>query len=477
MGSPDAADSPAAGLIPLASRAGRLVVTTTVLGSAVAQLTATVVNVALPALAADLGASSSRQQWVINAYLLTLASLILIGGSLGDRYGRVRIYRVGVIWFGVASLACAVAPTVELLIAARLLQGVGGALLTPGSLAIIESTLRPADRSQGVGQWSGLSGLASAAGPVVGGALVDLSWRWVFVINLPVALAVVVLARGVPESRDPAARDDPLDVGGAALTALVLGGTSYTLIQGGSDGMNPVDLAALGVAVVALVALVGYERRQAQPMVPLDLFANRAFSAANLVTLLVYGGMGVVFFLLSLQLQVTLGWSPLRAGAALLPVTFLMLVLSPRAGGLAQRVGPRIPLTAGPLVIAAGMLWLSTVAPGDDYPTGVLPAVVVFGLGLSLSVAPVTSTALGTVPDTRSGAASGFNNAVARTGQLLAVAAIPPLAGLTGDALSDPVQLGAGYPVATRWGALLVASGALVAAVMFRSDDLRRDPK
>ncbi|MFV0525490.1 MAG: MFS transporter [Acidimicrobiales bacterium] len=465
---------PQVGLIPLASPVGRLVVTTTVLGSAVAQLTATVVNVALPVLATDLDASSSQQQWVINAYLLTLASLILIGGSLGDRFGRVFVYRVGVVWFGLASLACAVVPTIELLIVARLFQGMGGALLTPGSLAIIEATLRPADRSQGVGQWSGLSGLASAGGPVVGGLLVDLSWRWVFVINIPVAMVVVLLSRGVPESRDRSAAAAPLDVVGALLAASVLGGVSFALIQGGADGLDGPNSVALAVAVVALAGLLVYERRQPNPMVPLDLFANRAFSAANLITLLVYGGMGVVFFLLSLQLQVTLGWSPLAAGAALLPVTFLMLVLSPRSGALAQRIGPRAPLTVGPLVIAAGMLWLSTVGPGDRYATAVLPAVVVFGLGLSLSVAPVTSTALGTVPARRSGAASGFNNAVARTGQLLAVAAIPPLAGLTGDALSDPGQLGAGYPQATRWGALLVAAGGVAAAAMLRSDDLDR---
>lgn len=458
------------GQVALESTEGRLVIGTTVAGTAVAMLTATVVNVALPSLADDLGASSSQQQWVINSYLLALAALILIGGSLGDRYGRVRLYRLGVAWFALASLLCAIAPNVEVLIGARFLQGVGGALLTPGSLAIIEATLRKEDRGRGVGQWSGLTGIAAAVGPLVGGLLVDISWRWVFVINIPIALAVIVTSGRVPESFDEQAEGTSLDTPGAILATVALGALSYALIQGPTGGWGPVDLAAAAVAVVAGVWLVRYEPGREHPMVPLDLFSNRWFAAANTITLLVYGGMGVVFFLLSIQLQVTAGWSALEAGAALLPVTIIMLALSSRAGDLAQRIGPRWPLTTGPMLIAGGMVMFASIGPETSYLTDVLPAASVFGLGLAASVAPVTSTAIGSVPDGRSGAASGTNNAVARTGQLIAVAAVPPLVGLTGEALSDPAQLNAGFAEAMIVGAVFVVLGGLAALVMFRGE-------
>lgn len=471
-----------AGHVALDSTRGRLVVTTTVAGSAVAMLTATVVNVALPTIARDLGASSSQQQWVINGYLLPLAALILIGGSLGDRYGRLRLYRIGVLWFAAASLACAVAPTIETLIAARVLQGVGAAVLTPGSLAIIESTLRRPDRSRAVGQWSGLSGIAAAVGPLVGGLLVDLSWRWVFVVNIPIAAAVMFTSTRIPESIDPDAEDAPLDMPGAGLAAIGLGGASYALIQGPNGGWGVGEIAAGIVSVVALAALTRFETRRPHPMVPLDLFGNRRFVAANSITLLVYGGMGVVFFLLTIQLQVTTGWSALAAGSALLPVTALMLVLSPTAGALSDRIGPRLPLTMGPLLIGAGMLWLGSIGPNAGYLRDVLPGLVVFGLGLAATVAPVTATALGSVPGSRSGAASGTNNAVARTGQLLTVAAIPSLVGLGGDALNDPMLLDAGFPKAMAAGAVLVATGAVIAVVLMprkkdESTDHRAGPR
>lgn len=463
--------APAPGSVALDSSDGHMVIGATVAGTAVAMLTATVVNVALPSLAADLGASSSHQQWVINAYMLTLASLILIGGSLGDRYGRVRVYRIGVVWFALASLLCAVAPTVEVLIGARFLQGIGGALLTPGSLAIIESTLRREDRGRGVGQWSGLTGIAAAVGPLVGGLLVDFSWRWVFVLNIPIAIAVMMTSRRVPESIDEAAMGTRLDVKGAILATFSLGGVSYALIQGPTGGWSMVDALVGGLAVVAAVWLYFYEPGREHPMVPLDLFANKWFAAANAITLLVYGGMGLVFFLLSIQLQVTAGWSALEAGTALVPVTLLLLVLSSRAGDLAQRIGPRWPLTLGPIFIAVGMLMYTRIGPDASYLTDVLPAVTVFGLGLSASVAPVTATAISSVPDRRSGAASGTNNAIARTGQLLTVAAVPPLVGLTGDALSDPAQLNAGFPGAMYAAATFVGLGALTSALMFRGDE------
>jgi EmrB/QacA subfamily drug resistance transporter len=458
--------SPDPGLA-LASPGGRVLVATTVLGSAVAMLMATVVNVALPALARALDADSADQQWIVNAYLLPLAALVLVGGALGDRFGRRRVFRIGVALFAAASVACALAPDVSTLILCRAGQGIGAALLAPGSLAILQASVRPEDRGRAIGLWSGLGGIAAAVGPLVGGLLVEASWRWVF--GLPVALAagVLVLTRWIPESRDPAGAHAKPDPAGAALAVVGLGGLSYGLIQG-----SP---AALGVAAFALVALWGVERRLAHAMIPLDLFADRAFVGANLVTLLVYAGLGVVFLLLSVQLQVGAGWSPVAAGGALLPVTLVMLALSARAGELAQRIGPRWPLTVGPLIMAAGMLLLVRVDADATFLGDVLPANLVFGLGLAASVAPVTATALGSVPPERSGAASGTNNAVARTGQLLAVAAIPPAVGLSGDALSDPVALGARFPAAIVVSAALVALGGVAGFALLRRGDLEAD--
>jgi EmrB/QacA subfamily drug resistance transporter len=458
--------------IELDSPTGRTVLATVVLGSAVASLTATVVNVALPALASDLDAGSSEQKWIINGYTLTLAAFILIGGSFGDRFGRLKMYRVGVVWFAVASLLCAVAWDTRSLIGFRLLQGVGGALLTPGSLAIIESSLRRSDRGRGVGAWSGITGLAGAIGPLLGGLLVDISWRWVFVINIPVAVAVIILSRWVPETRDPGARDSSLDFGGAALSVVVLGAVSYAFIEGPEGGFSSVEVATVLVAVLGAGLLWWTERRRDHPMLPLDLFTNRTFAVANVLTFVIYGGMGVLFFLLSVQLQVTAGWSALKAGSALVPVTVIMLLLSSRAGDLSQRIGPRWPLTIGPIVMAVGMAMMTRIGPDASYATDVLPAVTVFGFGLAGIVAPVTTTALGSVPDERAGAASGANNAVARTGGLLAVAAIPGLVGLTGDALSEPRLLDPGFGRSMWVSAAIVAFGGVLALLLLRSDDL-----
>lgn len=456
----------------MSSTTGRMVVATAVLGSAVAQLTATVVNVALPTLADDLDAGSAEQQWIVNSYLVTLASLVLLGGSFGDRWGRVRVYRIGVAWFAAASLLCAWAPSVGWLVAARLLQGVGGALLTPGSLAIIEATLRPDDRGRAVGTWSGLGGVAGAVGPLVGGLLVDASWRWAFVINVPIAAAALVASRWVPETRDPGATAVPLDWVGAALSVLVLGGASYSLIDASGGGGSGVLLLAVATAtLLGMMALPIWERGRPGAILPVDLFGNRQFVTANVVTFVVYGGMGTVFFLLSIQLQVTAGWSPLQAGASLLPVTLLMLVFSSQAGAWASRVGPRWPLTIGPLVIALGMLLMTRIGADATFMADVLPATIVFGAGLAMTVAPVTSAALGSVPEVRAGAASGTNNAVARTGHLLVVAAVPTLVGLSGNGLSDPLELESGFPAAIVLGAGLVILGAVIALVMFRGDD------
>ena len=461
---------PAAGSVPLASETGRVVIAATVLGSGVATLTGTVVNVGLPTLASELGATSAQQQWVLNGYILTLASLILVGGSLGDRFGRVRVYRTGVVFFGLASLACALAPTIGWLIAARLLQGVGGALLTPGSLAIIEATLAKEDRAAGVGVWSGLGGVAGAVGPLLGGVLIDLAgWRWIFVINLPLVLAVLVLSRRVPESAAENARNEALDWGGAVLSTVLLGSVSYAFIESGS-GFGGLETLAAVAAVLSLALLVWAETRHPNPLLPLGLLTGRTFAVANLITIVLYGGMAVVFFLLSVHLQVVGGYTALQAGASLLPVTLLLMVFSSRAGRLAGRIGPRIPLTVGPVLIAGGMLLLTRVGAAPSWPTEILPAVLVFGSGLALTVAPVTSTALGAVPDDQAGTASGFNNAAARTGGLLAIAAIPPLVGLTGTGLSDPEVLGTAFNDAVRIGAALVLASGVLAAVTLKSD-------
>lgn len=467
----DASDDVA---IEFESPRGRVVLSTVVLGSAVAMLTATVVNVALPTLARSLDAGSAGQKWIVNGYTLTLASFILIGGSLGDRYGRVIVFRVGVVWFAAASLLCAIAWDTPSLIVFRLLQGIGGALLTPGSLSIIQASFRREDRGRAVGAWSGITGIAGAIGPLLGGLLVEISWRWVFVVNVPIAVAVMVLSRWVPETRDPQAREAPLDWRGAILTTVVLAGASYALIAIPENGISTVDVLAVTLSVAGAAALWVVERNRRRSMLPVELFTDRTFAVANGLTFVIYGAMAVLFFLLSIQLQVTAGWSPLATGGALLPVTAIMLLLSSRMGDLASRIGPRWPLTVGPLVAAAGMALMTRIGDDASALTDVLPAVSVFGLGLSGIVAPVTSTALGAAPDERSGAASGVNNAVARTGGLLAVAAVPGFVGLTGDALSDPTQLAPGFEQAMWVSAALLTASAVIAAALLEASPLDR---
>jgi EmrB/QacA subfamily drug resistance transporter len=459
--------------ISLSSPRGRWVVGVTVLGSAVAMLEATVVNVALPAIGRDLGAGVAGLQWTLNGYLLTLAALILLGGSLGDRYGRRRVFELGIAWFTAASLLCALAPNVEVLVAARVLQGIGGALLTPGSLAIIEAVIRPQDRARAIGAWSALGGVAAAVGPLLGGYLIDaLSWRAIFFINVPLAVfGIWASRRHVPETRDPMA-GDTLDLRGSLLAALGLAGITFALIQANQDPR--VALAVGVVGVVALVAFVAVEKRSADPMLPLDIFASRQFTSANLVTFVVYAALGGVFFLLVVFLQVALGYSPIAAGAASLPITVLLLLLSARAGALAQRIGPRIPLTVGPLLLAAGMLLMRRINIGDRYVETVLPAVVVFGVGLAGVVAPVTATVLAAADPRHAGVASGVNNAVARTAQLVAVAALPLVVGLSGDAYQNPQAMVSAFHGAMLVTAALAAAGGLLAWATIRSDVLER---
>jgi EmrB/QacA subfamily drug resistance transporter len=460
------------------STAGRWVLAVAVLGSGMVFLDGTVVNVAVPDIGRDLGASTSSLQWILNGYLLTLASLILLGGSLGDRYGRRLVFVVGAGLFTAASLLCAAAPTAELLIGARLLQGIGGALLTPGSLAMIEASFRPTDRARAIGAWSGLGGVATALGPLLGGYLVQaVSWRAIFLINLPLGIFVMVMAtRHVPETRDASAHGH-LDFAGAGLAGLGLAGTTYALIEAPGRGMSPLILATAVGGVLALVAFLLVERRSPNPMMPLSMFASRQFSAANGVTFVVYAALSGVFFLLVSFLQISLGYSPVEAGAASLPITALMLALSARSGALAQRIGARIPLTVGPLVIAAGLLLMTRIGPGDSYLTSVLPAVIVFGLGLTLVVAPVTATVLAAAAPERAGIASGINNAVSRVAGLLAVAVLPVISGLTGKNFYDPAKMADGFQVAMLACAGLAAAGGILAWLTISSEVLHPEPE
>jgi EmrB/QacA subfamily drug resistance transporter len=465
--------------LALKSRAGRWVLAVAVLGSGMVFLDGTVVNVALPDIGRDLGASTSSLQWILNGYLLTLASLILLGGSLGDRYGRRLIFVVGAGLFTAASLLCAMAPTAEMLIGARLLQGIGGALLTPGSLAMIEASFRPTDRARAIGAWSGLGGVATAFGPLLGGYLVQaVSWRAIFLINLPLGIFVMVMAtRHVPETRDPTAHGH-LDFAGAGLAGVGLAGTTYALIEAPGQGLSSPPILATAVGgVLALLAFLLVERRSANPMMPLSMFSSKQFSAANGVTFVVYAALSGVFFLLVSFLQISLGYSPIEAGAASLPITALMLLLSARSGALAQRIGPRVPLTVGPLVIAVGLLLMTRIGPGDSYLTSVLPAVIVFGLGLTLVVAPVTATVLAAASADRAGIASGINNAVSRVAGLLAVAVLPVIAGLTGKNFYDPTKMADGFRVAMLTCAVLAAAGGILAWLTISSDVLEPEPE
>jgi EmrB/QacA subfamily drug resistance transporter len=447
----------------------RWVVLAAVLGSGMAMLDATVVNVALPALGKDLDAGIEGLAWTLNGYTLTLASFILLGGSLGDRFGRRRVFVIGTIWFAVASLFCGLAPRVELLIAARALPGVGGALLTPGSLAMIAGLFEGEERGRAIGLWSGLSGRASAIGPFAGGWIIAaVGWRWVFLVNLPVAAAVVWVAqRHVPETKDPEAAKE-LDLTGAVLGAVGLAGITWALVQAGESGLSVAVALAGAAGAAALACFVLVERRSRHPMLPLGLFASRQFTAANLVTFLVYAALGGVFFALVMHLQIVAGYSPLVAGSALLPVTALLLVLSGPAGAVSERIGPRLPMSLGPMVSAAGLLLMLRIGARPSYLLDVLPAATVFGLGLAITVAPLTSAVLAAAPGRYAGIASGVNNAVARAASLLAVAMLPLVAGLRGEEYRRPDAFAAGFRVAALVCAAMLAGGGLLAALLIR---------
>lgn len=445
--------------------AGRWVLLATVLGSSLASIDATVVNIALPRIGADLGADAAGLQWTINGYSVSLAALILLAGSLSDRFGRRRVFVIGVCWFALASLLCGLAPGIDALVAARIVQGVGGALLTPGTLAILEASFVPEDRARAIGAWSGLGGVASAAGPFLGGWLVEAgSWRLVFLINVPLAALVVAIAlRHVPESRDPDAPRRP-DLAGALAAAVGLAGLTYGFTAWPALGpTSHAVLASLGLGVAGAVAFVLVERRSPHPMLPLDVFRSRAFRTVNLVTFAVYAALDGLFFMFGLQLQVVAGFTPTAAGASLLPITFLMLLLSAPVGALAERIGARLPMTVGPIVCAGGLVLLAGVGPGASYLRDVLPGVATLGLGLAVTVAPLTATALGSVGERHAGIASGVNNAVAWGAGLLAVAALPLAAGLGAGRLTDPAALAPTYRAGTFLSAGLMLAGAAIA--------------
>jgi EmrB/QacA subfamily drug resistance transporter len=452
-----------------ASGPGRWVLAATVIGSAIASIDATVVGIALPAIGRDFHTGLATLQWVVTAYTLTLAGLLLVAGAFGDRYGRRRVFVIGVIWFALASILCGLAPNAPVLIAARALQGVGAALLTPGSLAILEASFAPDDRGKAIGAWSGLSGVASAIGPFLGGWLIEAgSWRLIFAINLPIAALVVAMAvRHVPESRDPDATDR-VDLTGGALVTLGLVGLTYGLIEGPGGGWaRPGVLTALVGGGLLLAAFAAWEHRSRNPMLPLELFSSSQFTATNVVTFVVYGALGCTLFLLPIELQQVSGYTPLQAGTSLLPLTAITLVLSARSGALAARIGPRLQMSVGPILVGVGLALFTRVGAVGSYWTEVLPAVTVLGLGLATTVAPLTATVLAAVPATHAGMASAVNNDVARAAGLIAVAVLPAAAGITGDAYLHPATFSGGFHTASLIsGGFCVLAGGIAAATI-----------
>jgi EmrB/QacA subfamily drug resistance transporter len=458
-------------LIVYGTARGRWVVVAAVLGSGIATLDSTVVGIALPRIGHTFHSGLETLQWVVTGYSLTLAAFLLLGGSLGDRLGRKMVFSVGVVWFAVASACCGLAPNATALIAARVAQGIGGALLTPASLAILQASFRPDDRARAIGAWSGLGGLAAAAGPLIGGYLIAAgSWRYVFYINVPVAAGVLAItARHVPESRDPTTTGG-VDTVGAGLAVVFLAGLTYGLIEEPALGWGSLAvLTALIVGAVALPAFLAVERFSHSPMLPLSVFRSRQFSAANAVTFVVYGALGGTLFLLPVELQVVAHYSPLGSGLALLPVTGIMLAFSARSGRLASRIGPRLQMAAGPMVVGAGLILLTRAVDPGGYVSMVLPAVVVFGIGLAITVAPLTATAMAAAPTEHAGVASAVNNVVARAAGLVAVAVLPLLAGISGASALQASHLAAGFRTAVLIAGVVSIAGGVLAAATIRN--------
>lgn len=462
------------------SSRGRWALAAVILGSGAAFLESSVVTVALPAIGDDLDLDLGGLQWVMNGYLLALSALIITGGALGDLFGRRRIFVAGLVGFAAASLLCALAPSGEVLVGARVLQGVAAALLVPASLAIVEASFAAEDRGAAIGAWAGWSGISSLVGPFLGGWLVDsASWRWVFAIVVLAALLAAWLAqRHLPESSAPRTGRRRLDWTGSALVSLGLAALTYALVQAGGQGLGDPLVAAAGVVGgLLLIIFLLYEHRTPEPMLPLGIFRSRQFSGANAATVANYVAIGAAFFFLSLQLQNVLGYTALAAGAASLPATLIMLGLSPQAGKLGQRIGPRVPMAVGPLVLAAGMLMLAGVERGDGYVEGVFPGVVVFGIGMTIFVAPLTAAVLGALPDAQAGIASAVNNAAARFAQLLASAALPAAAGLSATTEVAPGAFSDGYRAAMLIAAAIAVVGGLISWATIRGPEPRRAPR
>src|SRR3954462_15863907 len=408
------------------ARTKRLTLAAAILGSGVVFLDGTVVNVALPAIREDLGTGLAEQQWIVEAYLLTLGALLLVGGSLGDLFGRRRVFVMGLSGFGVTSLLCALAPSAEVLIGMRAIQGVAGAMLVPSSLALITATFGASERGAAIGSWTAWTGIAMVVGPLGGGALVQLvSWRWIFAINVPLVLATLAVVRaGVEESVDEESTHR-IDYLGAVLVSLGLAGPVFALIEQPVYGFaDPRVWVPFVVGVLLLVAFVLHEARSDHPMLPLSLFRSRNFAVGNLATLGIYGGLGGALFFVTIFLQQVAGYTPVEAGLSLMPITIVMWLLSRRWGALSDRIGPRLLMGCGPLVAGLGLIWMGRLSPDVEYVTDLLPAVVVFALGLSATVAPLTNTVLGAVPQHHAGVASGVNNQVARVASLLAIAVL-----------------------------------------------------
>ena len=451
----------------------RMILVACILGSTVVTLDSTVVNVALPSIRDDLGGGFAGQQWTANAYLVTLASLILVGGSLGDIFGERRVFSLGVLGFGVTSIVCALAPSIEVLVVGRALQGVAGALLTPAALAVIVSAFGPDERGSAVGSWTAWGAVGVLVGPLIGGQLVDsASWRWIFAINVPLIVATMVLiARYVPEGRggEDAAR---VDFTGGGLCAFGLAGLTFGLIRQPEVGFgDPTAFVPLVGGIALLAGFVAYERRASHPMLELSLFRRHNFSVGNVETLLMYAGLSLLFFFLVLFLQNVAGYSAVAAGSAAVPVTVLMFLLSRRFGELADRLGPRFFMGFGPIVMAVGLALLTRLDRDLDYLTGLLPPLVVFGVGLSMTVAPLTAAVLADADEYNAGIASGINNAIARVAGLLGIAIVGAIvAGRHGDAADSSVGA---FHLAMGISAGLVGFGGLLGLVFIRNPERR----
>jgi EmrB/QacA subfamily drug resistance transporter len=454
-------------LLRYRSAQGRWVVAAMILGSSVAGIDSTVVAVALPAIGRNLHVGFGGLQWTVTSYTLTLASLILLAGSLSDRWGRRRVFLAGLGWFTLASVLCAAAPGIGWLIAARAVQGIGGALMTPASLAIIEAAFQPSDRTHAIGTWAGFSGVSSAMAPFLGGWLLEAgSWRWIFLINVPVAAAVAWMTRRhVPESRGTSASGSA-DWPGALAAVVALATITYAIIVLPGGGVRSPRFAAAAVlALLSSATFVIAEWRASHPMLPPAIFRPAQFRAANVVTFVVNGALGGFAFVFIPALEIIAGYSPVVAGSALVPVTVVTLLLSGASGRLAQRIGPRLPLVAGCLLCTVAAMLAVRIGPHADYWTAVLPVALLFGLGLASLIPPLTASAMNSAPDSLAGLASGVNNAVARVAGLLWIAALPPITGLTGAAYTDPVQFRFSFAQISWICAAAFACAAVLAAI------------